>query len=132
MNHYYLYAINPGWGPTFLKVCGYAPRSRNAALTATRAHQAPGLTRNKAHLVHAERTVRDCGLGEPQLISLMAPGQTPAGKSAPGLNFGQFRIMALAAALRFFGLTPDGITNPQLRPRAALVLGLPEGERTLG
>lgn len=41
VNHYYLCVIDPEWGPTILKVYGYTPRSRNAALTATRAHQAP-------------------------------------------------------------------------------------------
>lgn len=89
-------------------------------------------THQRPPLLHAERTAHDCRLGNPQFAALMLPGQIPAGQPAPSLEFGRFRIMALAAALRFFGLTPDGITNPQLRPRAALVLGLPEGECTLG
>jgi hypothetical protein len=25
VNHYYIYLIDPGWGPAFIKVCGYAP-----------------------------------------------------------------------------------------------------------
>ena len=25
VNHYYIYVIDPDWGPAFLKVCGYAP-----------------------------------------------------------------------------------------------------------
>ncbi len=25
VNHYYLYLIDPDWGPAFLKICGYAP-----------------------------------------------------------------------------------------------------------
>lgn len=25
VNHYYLYVIDPDWGPAFLKICGYAP-----------------------------------------------------------------------------------------------------------
>ena len=66
---------------------------------------------------------QDCGLGEPQFAELTLPGRTPEGQPAPGLTFGQPRVMALLAALCLFGLTPAGITNRRLRPQVAQLLG---------
>jgi hypothetical protein len=25
VNHYYIYVLDPDWGPGFIKICGYAP-----------------------------------------------------------------------------------------------------------
>ena len=72
----------------------------------------------------------DCGLGEPQFAELVLPGHTLAGQPAPGLKFGQPRVMALLAALCLFGLTPEGITNQRLRPQVAQLLGVPATEYT--
>jgi len=44
---------------------------------------------------------------------------------APGLRFGDRRVMALLAALCVFRLLPDGFTNAQLRTHVAGLLGLP-------
>jgi hypothetical protein len=74
-------------------------------------------------VLQAERVAHDCGLGEPQLAALVLPGRTPDGQPAPGLKFGQPRVMALLAALCLFGLTPEGITNRRLRPQVAQLLG---------
>ncbi|MBI4240228.1 MAG: hypothetical protein HY613_00805 [Candidatus Rokubacteria bacterium] len=86
--------------------------------------------RINARLLHAERTAHDCGLGEAQFATLVLPGRTPDGQPAPGLKFGQPRVMALLAALCLFGLTPEGITNRRLRPRVVELLGVPEADYT--
>ena len=72
----------------------------------------------------------DCGLGEPQFATLILPTRTLDGQPAPGLKFGQPRVMALLAALCLFGLTPEGITNQRLRPQVAQVLGTPDAGYT--
>ena len=79
--------------------------------------------RINTRLLQAERVAHDCGLGDPQFAELTLPGQTPEGQPAPGLKFGQPRVMALLAALCLFGLTPEGITNQRLRPQVAALLG---------
>jgi hypothetical protein len=82
--------------------------------------------RINTRLLQAERVAHDCGLGEPQFAALILPGRTPDGQPAPGLKFGQPRVMALLAALCLFGLTPAGITNRRLRPQIAQLLGNPD------
>jgi hypothetical protein len=86
--------------------------------------------RINTRLLAAERVAHDCGLGEPQFAELVLPGRTPAGQSAPGLKFGQPRVMALLAALCLFGLTPEGVTNRRLRPHVAQLLGGPDAAYT--
>jgi hypothetical protein len=78
---------------------------------------------NTRVLLQAERVAHDCGLGEPQFAELVLPGRTPDGQPAPGLKFGQPRVMALLGTLCLFGLTPEGITNRRLRPQVAALLG---------
>jgi hypothetical protein len=68
--------------------------------------------RINARMLQAERVAHDCGLGELQFAYLVLPGRTPDGQPAPGLKFGQLLVMALLAALRLFGFTPAGITQP--------------------
>jgi len=79
--------------------------------------------RINTRLLQAERVAQDCGLGEPRFAELVLPGRTVDGQPAPGLKFGQPRVMALLAALCLFGLTPAGITNRRLRPQVAQLLG---------
>jgi len=86
--------------------------------------------RINARLLQAEQVAHDCSLGEPRFADLILPGRTPAGQPAPGLKFGQPRVMALLAALCLFGLTPEGITNGRLRPQVAALLGVPEAAYT--
>lgn len=86
--------------------------------------------RINARLLQAEQVAHDCGLGEPQFAALVLPGRTPDGQAAPGLKFGQPRVMALLGALCLFGLAPEGITNGRLRPQVATLLGVPEAEYT--
>ena len=78
----------------------------------------------------AEQVAHDCGLGESQFAALILPSRTPAGQPAPGLKFGQPRVMALLAALCLFGLAPEGITNRRLRPQVAQLLGVPDAAYT--
>lgn len=72
----------------------------------------------------------DCGLGDPQFAALVLPSRTPDSQPAPGLKFGQPRVMALLAALCLFGLTPEGITNRRLRPQGAALLGQSDAQYT--
>jgi hypothetical protein len=78
--------------------------------------------RINTRLLATERVAHDCGLGEPQFAALVLPSRTPDGQPAPGLKFGQPRVMALLAALCLFGLAPAGITNGRLRPHVAQLL----------
>lgn len=75
-------------------------------------------------LLQLERTAHDCGLSDASLARLILPSQSPQGQPAPGLKFGQPRVMALLAALAHFSLTPEGITSGRLRPLVAQLLGL--------
>ena len=86
--------------------------------------------RINTRLLQAERVAHDCGLGEPQFTELVLPSRTVDGQPAPGLKFGQPRVMALLAGLCLFGLTPEGITNRRLRPHVAALLGVPDAEYT--
>jgi len=86
--------------------------------------------RINTRLLATERVAHDCGLGEPQLAELVLPGRTADGQPAPGLKFGQPRVMALLAACCLFGLTPAGITNRGLRPQVAQLLGVADGDYT--
>jgi len=86
--------------------------------------------RINTRVLTAERVAHDCGLGEPQLAALVLPGHTAEGQPAPGLRFGQPRVMALLAALCLFGLTPAGITNRGLRPQVVQLLGTPDADYT--
>ena len=86
--------------------------------------------RINTRLFQAERVAHDCGLGEPRFAELVLPGRTVDGQPAPGLKFGEPRVMALLAACCLFGLTPAGITNRGLRPQVAGLLGVPDTEYT--
>jgi len=76
-----------------------------------------------ARVLETERIAHDCGLAEAQLAELVLPGQTPDGQPAPGLKFGQPRVMAVLGALCLFALAPEGITNRRLQPLVADLLG---------
>jgi hypothetical protein len=79
-------------------------------------------------LLELEELAHDCRLGAPELATLVLPTRTPEAQPAPGLRFGQPRVDALLQALCVFTFRPDGITNGQLRPLVAQLLGVPDDQ----
>ena len=83
-------------------------------------------------VLETERVAHDCGLAPAQLADLVQPTHTAAGLPAPALKFGQPRVTALLNALCHFLWTADGLTNAQLRPLVACLLGTPYTTRQMG
>jgi hypothetical protein len=83
-------------------------------------------------VLETERLVHDCGLAAAQLADLVQPTQTAAGHPAPALKFGQPRVTALLNAICHFLWTADGLTNAQLRPLMASLLGTAYTTRQMG
>jgi hypothetical protein len=83
-------------------------------------------------VLETERLAHDCGLAPAQLADLVPPTQTADGHPAPALKFGQPRVTALLSALCHFLWTADGLTNAQLRPRVASLLGTAYTTRQMG
>jgi hypothetical protein len=86
--------------------------------------------RINTRLLRLERVAHDCGLAAAQLADVTQPTKTPDGQPAPGLKFGDPRVMALLQALCLFGLAPAGITNRRLRPLVAQLLAADAGAYT--
>jgi hypothetical protein len=83
-------------------------------------------------VLETERLAHDCGLAAAHLADLVQPTQTPDGQPAPALKFGQPRVTALLNALCHFLWTADGLTNAQLRPLVASLLGTAYTTRQMG
>jgi hypothetical protein len=81
-------------------------------------------------LLELEELAHDCGLGATDLAELVLPSRTAEDQPAPGLKVGQPRVDALLQALCVFTMLPDGITNRQLRPLVAQLLGVPDEQYT--
>jgi len=82
------------------------------------------IARNINHrLLEVERASQDCRFSQQSLQRLLEPTVTPDGQKAPGLKFGQPRVMALLAALCLFLTLPAGFRNAQLRQHVAALLG---------
>jgi hypothetical protein len=86
--------------------------------------------RTNTRLLAVEQVAHDCGLSERDLAELVLPGKTVEGRPAPGLKFGQPRVMALLQALCLFAVLPDGLSSRRLRPLIAQLLGVPDAEYT--
>ena len=71
-------------------------------------------------------------LAPAHLADLVQPTQTPDGLPAPALKFGQPRVTAVLNALCHFLWTADGLTNAQLRPLIASLLGTAYTTRQMG
>jgi len=69
-------------------------------------------------LLALERTSHNCTLAPRTFESVVQPS-TEQGQHAPGLRYGDPRVMALLAALCHFSATPDGFSNAHLRPAVA-------------
>jgi hypothetical protein len=85
-----------------------------------------------ARVLQTERLAHDCGLAPAQLADLVQPTQTATGLPAPALKFGQPRVTALLNALCHFLWAADGLTNAQLRPLVASLLGTSYRTRQMG
>ncbi len=79
-------------------------------------------------LLEVERVSHNSGLSGDSIQRVVQPAVTEDGKKAPGLKFGQPRVMALLLALTMFHHLIDGFRNRDLRQQVADLLGvtLPE------
>lgn len=88
----------------------------------------PHLKHIAAHINHrlleVERVSQNCRFSQQSMQRLIEPTLTDDGQKAPGLKFGQPRVMALLLALCLFLTLPAGFTNRQLRQHVADILGL--------
>jgi hypothetical protein len=75
-------------------------------------------------LLEVERVSHNSGLGGDSIQRVMQPAVTEDGKKAPGLKFGQPRVMALLLALTMFHHLIDDSRNHDLREHVADLLGV--------
>ena len=81
-------------------------------------------------LLDVQRVSHDCHLSQASVERVVLPTVTADGQRAPGLRFGQSRVMALFAALALFVPAACGFTHRTLRPLVAALLGVPEEQYT--
>jgi hypothetical protein len=86
--------------------------------------------RINTRLLQLEQVAHDCGLAAAHLSDVTQPSRTPEGQTAPGLKFGDPRVLALLQALCLFACTPAGLTNRQLRPLVAQLLAVADEQYT--
>jgi hypothetical protein len=93
---------------------------------ARRLHHLPELQSRaraiNARLLETEKAGQECVFDSPAFAQISQPTLTQDGRRAPGLRFGDPRVMALAGALASTLSAVTGITNKSLR---ALMTGLP-------
>ncbi len=82
----------------------------------------PSLPELQARARHTERAGQGCVFDSPAFARISQPTLTGDGLRAPGLRFGDPRVMALAGALANMLCAATGITNKSPR---ALMTGLP-------
>jgi hypothetical protein len=75
-------------------------------------------------LLEVERVSHNSGLSGDSIQRVVQPAVTEDGKKAPGLKFGQPRVMALLLALTLFQHLIDGFRNHDLRKQVADLLGI--------
>ncbi|HEX6878815.1 MAG TPA: hypothetical protein VF135_00495 [Terriglobales bacterium] len=79
-------------------------------------------------LLEVERVSHNCGLSADSIQRVVQPTVTDDGEKAPGLRFGNPRVMALFTALTLFQHLMNGFRNRDLREHVAALLGTgPEG-----
>ena len=81
-------------------------------------------------LLEVERISHNSGLSGDSIQRVVQPAVTEDGKKAPGLKFGQPRVMALFLALTLFQHLIDGFRNRDLRQQVADLLGVTLGQYT--
>jgi hypothetical protein len=74
-------------------------------------------------LLDVQRVSQNCALSHEAIERVVRPTVTDDGQRAPGLPFGDLRVMALFAALSLFSHLPDGFSNRSLRTPVAQLLG---------
>jgi len=96
---------------------------------ARRLHNLPELqARARAvntRLLHTEKVGQGCVFDSPAFARISQPTLTGDGRRAPGLRFGDPRVMALADALASNLCAVTGITNKSLRALMTGLLGTP-------
>jgi len=75
-------------------------------------------------LLETERFSQDCLLSSESFARLSEPTITQTGQRAPGLRFGQPRVMALFAALSRFASSVNGFRHAEVREIVAALLGI--------
>jgi hypothetical protein len=75
-------------------------------------------------LLEVERVSHNSGLSGDSIQRVVQPAVTADGNKAPGLKFGQPRVMALLLALTLFQHLIDGFRNHDLRKQVADLLGV--------
>jgi hypothetical protein len=74
-------------------------------------------------LLDVQRLSQDCALSQESVERIVQPTVTKDGQRAPGLRFGDPRVMALFLALTLFLHLPRGLTAGELRQHLADLLG---------
>jgi hypothetical protein len=74
-------------------------------------------------LLDVQRLSDDCALAQQSVERIVQPTVTEDGQRAPGLRFGDTRVMALFLALTLFLHLPHGFTPRELRQYVADLLG---------
>ena len=75
-------------------------------------------------LLEVERVSHNCGLSGGSIQRVVQPTVHQDGQKAPGLRFGDPRVMALFLALTLFQHLVDGFHNRDLRRHVAALLGV--------
>ena len=83
-------------------------------------------------LLDVQRVSQECTLSKESVERVVQPTITPDGQRAPGLKFGDVRVMALLAALILFLHLPNGLTHATLRQHVAAYLGVDLSAYTCG
>jgi hypothetical protein len=81
-------------------------------------------------LLEVEHVSHNSGLSGDSIQRVVQPAVTDNGQKAPGLKFGQPRVMALLLALTMFQHLIDGFRNRDLRQQVVDLLGVTLAEYT--
>lgn len=81
-------------------------------------------------LLEVERVSQNCGLSADGIQRVVQPTVDEDGQKAPGLRFGDPRVMALMLTLSLFIHLIDGFRNQDLRRAVIDLLGLSKGDYT--
>jgi hypothetical protein len=83
-------------------------------------------------LLDVQQVSHNCHLSQENVERVVLPTVTDDGQRAPGLRFGQLRVMALLAALTSFLAATQGFTSRSLRPQVADLQGVAHDQYTTG